>query len=72
MKETIHLQNVHCEGCVHNVKTAIEMIEGVRVAHVHKLGLTVDVLYESPATPFAMREQLLLGGYLAEPKLDNH
>ena len=51
---------------------ALEMIEGVRVAHVHKEALTVDVLYESPATPFAMREQLLLGGYLAEPKLDNH
>lgn len=66
MKETIHLQNVHCEGCVHNVKTALEMIEGVRVAHVHKEELTVDVLYEAPATPLQMREQLLLGSYLAE------
>ena len=67
MKETIHLQNVHCNGSVHNVKTALEMIDGVRVAHVHKEDLTVDVLYELPATPLEMREQLLLGGYLAEP-----
>ncbi len=43
------------------------MIDGVRVAHVHKEDLTVDVLYELPATPLEMREQLLLGGYLAEP-----
>ncbi len=67
MKETIQLQNVHCDGCVHNVKNALEMIDGVRVAHVHKEDLVVDVLYEAPATPLEMREQLLLGGYLAEP-----
>lgn len=72
MKETIHLQNVHCEGCVHNVKTALEMIDGVKVAHVHKEDLVVDVLYEAPATPLEMREQLLMGGYLAEPKSDRH
>ncbi len=67
MRETIHLQNVHCEGCVSNVKTALEMIVGVKAVHVHKEELTVDVLFDSPATPLQMREQLLMGGYLAEP-----
>lgn len=64
---TIHLQNVLYAGCVQNVEMALKMVEGVRAVHVHKAELTVDVLFEPPATPLAIREQLLLGGYLAEP-----
>jgi hypothetical protein len=43
------------------------MIDGVKAVHVQKEELTVDVLFDSPATPLQMREQLLMGGYLAEP-----
>jgi copper chaperone CopZ len=64
---TIHLQNVLYAGCVHNVEMALKMVQGVRAVQVHKAEQTVDVLFEAPATPLAIREQLLLGGYLAEP-----
>ncbi len=64
---TIHLQNVHYEGCVQNVERALMMVEGVKAVQVHKAEPTVDVLFEPPATPLAIREQLILGGYLAEP-----
>ncbi len=63
---TIRLQNVLYEGCARNVETALKMIEGVRAVQVHREEQTADVLYEPPATPLAMREQLLMGGYLAE------
>lgn len=66
MKESIHLQNVHLEGCAQNVKMALMMIEGVKAVHVHREELLADVLYEPPATPLQLREQLLLAGYLAE------
>ena len=64
---TIHLQNVFNAGCIHNVEMALKMVEGVRAVQVHQAEQTVDVLFKSPATPLAIREQLLLGGYLAEP-----
>ena len=54
-------------GCVQNVEMALKMLEGVKAVQVHKEEQTVDVLFEPPATPLAIREQLLLGGYLAEP-----
>ncbi len=66
MKVSIHLQNVHLEGCALNVKMALMMIEGVKAVHVHREELLADVLYEPPATPLQLREQLLLAGYLAE------
>lgn len=66
MKETIQLQNVFLEGCVQNVKMALMMIEGVKAGHVHREELLADVLYDPPATPLQLREQLFLGGYLAE------
>ena len=66
MKATLHLQNVYSEGCVCNVKAALEMIEGVRAVQIHREELLADVLYDAPATPLQMREQLLMGGYLAE------
>lgn len=62
----IHLQNVYGEGCAQNVKLALEMIEGVKAVRVIKERMVADVLYEEPATPYAIRQQLLLGGYLAE------
>ncbi len=64
---TIHLQRVLYMGCVHNIETALKMLEGVKAVQVHQEEQTVDVLFEPPATPVEMREQLLLGGYLAEP-----
>ncbi len=64
---TIHLQHVLYAGCVQNVEMALKMVEGVKAVQVHKEERTVDVLFEPPATPLALREQLLLGGYLAEP-----
>lgn len=66
MKETFHLQNVYLEGCAQNVKLALMMIDGVRAVHVHREELLADVLYDPPATPLQLREQLLLAGYLAE------
>ena len=66
VKVTLRLQNVHAEGCVRNIEMALKLIEGVRAVHVHRDQLTADVLYEAPATPIQMREQLMLGGYLAE------
>lgn len=66
MRATIHLQNVHCEGCTENVRTCLQMIEGVKAVQVNRVELVAEVLYEEPATPLQMREQLLLGGYLAE------
>ena len=69
MKETLHLQNVLYDGCAQNVKMALLMIEGVRAVHVHREELLADVLYDPPAPPLQLREQLLLAGYLAE---DSH
>lgn len=66
MKETFHLQNLLYEGCAQNVKTALMMVDGVRAVHVHREELLADVLYDPPATPLQIREQLLLAGYLAE------
>jgi copper chaperone CopZ len=66
LKETFHLQNVRLEGCAQNVKMAPMMIDGVRAVHVHREELLADVLYDPPATPLQLREQLLLAGYLAE------
>ena len=66
MKETIHLQNLILESCSENVKYALMMIEGVRAVHVHREDLIVDVLYDLPATPLQLREQLQMAGYLAE------
>lgn len=66
MKETYHLQNVRLEGCAQNVQMALMMIDGVRAVHVHREELLADVLYDPPATPLQLREQLLLAGYLAE------
>lgn len=66
MRATIHLQNVHCEGCAVNVRTGLQMIEGVKAVQVNREELVAEVLYEEPATPLQMRELLLLGGYLAE------
>ncbi len=42
------------------------LIEGVRAVHVHRDELTVDVLFDLPATALEIREQLLMSGYLAE------
>jgi len=64
----MHLQNVYGEGCAQNVKVALEMIEGVKAVRVIKDEMVAEVLYEDPATPYAMCEQLLLGGYLSESK----
>ena len=66
MRATIHLQNVHYAGCAQNVKAALEMIEGVKAVQVNREELVAEVLYEAPATPLQMREQLLMAGYLAE------
>jgi copper chaperone CopZ len=66
VNETLHLQNVLYEGCAQNVKTALMMIEGVRAVHVRREELLADVLYDAPATPHQLREQLLMAGYLAE------
>jgi copper chaperone CopZ len=68
MKETFHLQNVNGEGCVQNVKMALGMIEGVRAVHVHREEQLADVLYDPPATPVQIREQLLMAGYLSESR----
>jgi copper chaperone CopZ len=68
MKETFHLQNVRGQGCVYNIQAALEMIEGVRAVQVHREELLVDVLYELPATPYQMREQLLSANYLSEAR----
>lgn len=66
MRATIHLQNVLYEGCAQNVRIALEMIDGVRAVQVNREELLAEVLYEEPATPLQMREQLLLAGYLAQ------
>ena len=67
MRTTIHLQNVRCEGCAQNVRTALQMIEGVKTVRVDRKEQLAEMLYESPATLRQMREQLLVAGYLAKP-----
>ena len=67
MRVTIRLQNVLYSGCVENVRTALQMIEGVKAVQVNRDELIAEVLYDAPATPLQMREQLLVAGYLAEP-----
>jgi len=62
LKESIHLQNVHLEGCAQNVKMALMMIEGVKAVHVHREELLADVLYEPPATPLQLREHCFWRG----------
>lgn len=71
MRATIHLQNVRYEGCAQNVRTALQMIEGVKAVQVNREELLAEVLYDAPATPLQMREQLLVAGYLAEPHGDD-
>lgn len=66
MRITLHLQNVYLEGCAQNVRMALQMVEGVKAVHVHREELTADVLFEEPATPLKLREQLVTAGYLAE------
>lgn len=67
MRTTILLQNVRCEGCAQSVRTALQMIEGVKTVRVDRNEQLAEVLYESPATVWQMREQLSVAGYLAEP-----
>lgn len=68
MRVTLHLQNVHLEGCAQNVRMALQMVEGVKAVQVHREELLADVLFEEPATDVQLREQLLMAGYLAEHK----
>ncbi|MEQ1935793.1 MAG: heavy-metal-associated domain-containing protein [Fimbriimonadaceae bacterium] len=66
MRETIHLQNLFSDSCSQSVKYALMLLEGVRAVNVHREDLTVDVLFDPPATALEIREQLLMSGYLAE------
>jgi copper chaperone CopZ len=65
---SIHLQNIYGEGCVQNVKVALGLIEGVHAIHVDRDAKIAHISYEPPATPLAIREQLLSAGYLSEEK----
>lgn len=69
MRATLRLQNVRYEGCAQNVRTALEMIEGVRAVQVNREELVAEVLYDAHATPLQLREQLLVAGYLAEARV---
>jgi copper chaperone CopZ len=66
VRATIHLHNVRYAGCAQNVKTALQMIEGVKAVQVNREEQLAEVLYEAPATALQLREQLLVAGYLAK------
>lgn len=63
MRVTLYLQNVRAEGCVQNIKVALQVLDGVKAVLAKRAGRTADILYESPATRFQMRGQLHKAGY---------
>ena len=62
---TLHLPDLHCEGCVASIRSVLESFPGVREVNGDLDAFTLTVRYDlASITPLAIKAQLAAIGYL--------
>ncbi len=65
-QETIHIEGMHCNGCVRSVTNALKHVRGVTEAEVSLLEKKARVTYDEVEVAFAdLRRAVEDAGYMA-------